>query len=130
MMLRHKFVLQLDTKSCIGAETTSERVSGRCVGWVQELSLDMKVVQTCVLVIAIPLSRQLETTFDSRRWKSNSLWHDLYDSLRETDEQTYFDLSPPGVSRDPQYGGPSTSSDAPMTPTPVAHEPMPGRHCR
>ena len=34
-------------------------------------------------------------------------WHDLYDSLRETDEQTYFDLSPPGVSRDPQYGGPS-----------------------
>ena len=46
-------------------------------------------------------------------------WHDLYDSLRETDEQTYFDLSPPGVSRDPQYGGPSTSSDVPMTPVPV-----------
>ena len=43
-------------------------------------------------------------------------WHDLYDSLRETDEQTYFDLSPPGVCRDPQYGGPSTSSDVPMTP--------------
>ena len=39
-------------------------------------------------------------------------WHDLYDSLRETDEQTYFDLSPPGVSCDPQYGGPSTSSTA------------------
>ena len=52
-------------------------------------------------------------------------WHDLYDSLRETDEQTYFDLSPPGVSRDPQYGGPSTSSDVPMTPIPVAGESMP-----
>ena len=43
-------------------------------------------------------------------------WHDLYDSPRDTDEQTYFDLCPPGVSRDPQYGGLSTSSDAPMTP--------------
>ena len=43
-------------------------------------------------------------------------WHDLYDSFRDTDEETYFDLCPPGVSRDPQYGGPSTSSDAPMTP--------------
>ena len=50
-------------------------------------------------------------------------WHDLYDSLRETDEQTYFDLSPPGVSRDPQYGGPSTSSGVPMTPVPVPDEP-------
>ena len=36
-------------------------------------------------------------------------WHDLYDSLRDTDE-TYVDLCPPGVSRE-QYGGPSTSSD-------------------
>ena len=32
-------------------------------------------------------------------------WHDLYDSFRDTDEETYFDLSPPGVSRDPQYEG-------------------------
>ena len=48
-------------------------------------------------------------------------WHDLYDSLRGTDEQ----LSPPGVSRDPQYGGPSTSSDVPMTPVPVPDESMP-----
>ena len=38
-------------------------------------------------------------------------WHDIYDSLRETDELTYFDFSPPGVSRDPQYGGPSTARD-------------------
>ena len=52
-------------------------------------------------------------------------WHDLYDSLRETDEQTHFDLSPPGVSRDPQCGGPSTSSDVPMTPVPVPDESMP-----
>ena len=52
-------------------------------------------------------------------------WHDLYDSLRETDEQTYFDLSPLGVSRNPQYGGPSTSSDVPMTPVPVPDESMP-----
>ena len=72
IMLRHRFVLQSETRSCIGAETTSEKVSGQCVGWAQELSLDMKVVQTCGLVIAMPLSRQLETTFDSRKWKSNS----------------------------------------------------------
>ena len=52
-------------------------------------------------------------------------WHDLYDSLRDTDEQTYFDLRPPGASRDPQYECPSTSSDAPMTPIPVADKPMP-----
>ena len=52
-------------------------------------------------------------------------WLDLYDSLRDTDEQTYFDLCPPGASRDPQYQGPSTSSDAPMTPIPVADESMP-----
>ena len=52
-------------------------------------------------------------------------WHDLYDSLRDTGEQTYFDLCPPGASRDPQYGGPSTASDAPMTPIPVADESMP-----
>ena len=37
-----------------------------------KLSLDTKVVQTCGLVIAMPLSRQLETTFDSLKWKSNS----------------------------------------------------------
>ena len=63
---------QIPFASCIGVETTSGRVSGRCVGWVQELSLGMKVVQTCGLVTAMLLSRQLETTFDSRRWKSNS----------------------------------------------------------
>ena len=68
----------------------------------------------------MPLSRQLETTFDSQKWKR----HDLHDSFRETDEQTYFDLSPPGVSRDPQYGGPSTSSGVPMTPVPVPDESM------
>ena len=52
-------------------------------------------------------------------------WHDLYDSLRDTDEQTHFDLCPPGVFRDPQYGGPSTSSEAPMTPILVTDESMP-----
>ena len=52
-------------------------------------------------------------------------WHYLNDSLRDTDEQTYFDLCPPGASRDPQYGNPSTASDAPMTPIPVADESMP-----
>ena len=161
IMLRHRFVLQSETRSCIGVGTTSERVSGRCVGWAQGLSLGTKVVQTCGSVIAMPLSRQLETTFDSRRWKNTfrgmistiphretdaqtdplyespstssdapmtpipvadesmpNAIHDLYDSLRETDEHTYFDLSPPGVSRDSQYGGPSTSSDVPMTPIP------------
>ena len=37
------------------------------------LSLCTKVVQTCGSVIAKQLSRLLETTFDSRKWKSNSL---------------------------------------------------------
>ena len=32
---RHRFVSQSETKSGIGVGTTSERVSGRCVGWVQ-----------------------------------------------------------------------------------------------
>ena len=50
-------------------------------------------------------------------------WH-LYDSLRDTDEQTCCDLCPPGASRDPQYGNPSTASDAPMTPIPEADESM------
>ena len=34
-------------------------------------------------------------------------WHDIYDSLRGTVGQTYLALCPLGVSRDPQYGGPS-----------------------
>ena len=67
IMLRHRFVLQSETRSRIGVGTTSERVSGRCVGWVQGLSLGTKVVQTCGSVIAMPLSRQLETTFNSRK---------------------------------------------------------------
>ena len=65
-------VLQSEIRSCSGVGTTSERVSGRCVGWVQGLSLGTKVVQSCGSVIVVPLSRQLQTTFDSRRWKSNS----------------------------------------------------------
>ena len=105
-------------------QQAKESVVNAFVGWVQEMSLGMKVVQTCGLVIAMPLSRQLETTFDSRKWRSNFPWHDLYDSLRDTDEQTYFDLSPPSVSRDPQYGGPSTSNDVPMTPVLVSDESM------
>ena len=72
IMLRHRFVLQSETRSCIGVETTSESVSGQCVGWAQGLSLGTRAVQTCGLVIAMPLSRQLETTFDLRSWKSNS----------------------------------------------------------
>ena len=52
-------------------------------------------------------------------------WRDLYDPLCHTDEQTYVDLCPLGASRNPQYEGPSTSSDAPMTPTPVADESTP-----
>ena len=52
-------------------------------------------------------------------------WYDLYDSLRDTDEETYFDICLPGASRDPQHEGPSTSSDAPMTPILVADESMP-----
>ena len=52
-------------------------------------------------------------------------WRDLYDSFRDTDEQTYFDLCPPGVSRDPQYVGPSTSSDVPMTQILMSDESMP-----
>ena len=50
-------------------------------------------------------------------------WHDLYDSHRDTDEQTYFDLCPPGASRDPQHEGPSSAAQ--LTPLPVPDEPMP-----
>ena len=60
----HRFVLQSETKPCIGVGTTSERVGGRCVGWVQGLPLGKKVLQTCRLVIAMLLSKQLEITFD------------------------------------------------------------------
>ena len=48
--------------------------------------------------------------------------------LAEVEEQlpwTYFDLCPPGASRDPQHEGPSTSTDASTTPIPVADESMP-----
>ena len=123
ILLRRRFVLQSEIRSCIGVETTSERVSGQCVGWAQGLSLGTKVVQTCESVIAMPLSRQNHVRL--AEVEEQLPWHDLYDSLRETDEQTYFDLSPPGVSRDPQHGGPSTSSDVPMKPIPVPDEFMP-----
>ena len=76
IMLRRRFVLQSPTRSCIGVGTTSERVCGRCVGWAQGLSLGTKVVQTCGLVIAMPLLRQLDT----RSTRKN----DVYDSLRDT----------------------------------------------
>ena len=69
IMLRLRFNLQSEIRSCVGVETTSERVSGQCVGWGQGLSLGTKVVQTCGSVIAMP---QLETTSDSQKWKSNS----------------------------------------------------------
>ena len=51
-------------------------------------------------------------------------------SLRDTENQAYFDLCPPGASRDPQYEGPSTSRDAPMPAASVAHEPVPRHHRR
>ena len=53
-----------------GKQQAKKSVVNALVG--QELSLDTKVVQTSGLVIATPLSRQLETTFDSQKWKSNS----------------------------------------------------------
>ena len=52
-------------------------------------------------------------------------WHDLYDSLRDTGEQAYFDLCPPGAYRDPRCEGSPISSDVPMTPTPVPGDSMP-----
>ena len=52
-------------------------------------------------------------------------WHDLNDSLRDTEEQASFDLCPSGESRDLQYEGPSTSSDIPILATPVTDEPVP-----
>ena len=51
-------------------------------------------------------------------------WHDLYDSFRDIDEQKYFDLCPFGASGNPQCEGPSASTDAPMTPIPVADDSM------
>ena len=52
-------------------------------------------------------------------------WCDLYDSLRDTGEQAYFDLCPPGASRDPRCEGPPNSSDVPVTPPPVLGDPVP-----
>ena len=52
-------------------------------------------------------------------------WYDLYDSLRDTSEQAYFDLCPSGASRDPRCEGPPISSDVPMTPPPVPGDPVP-----
>ena len=123
-MLRHKFVLQSETKSCVGVGTTSERVSGRCVGWVQELSLGTGLAnvwishQNAVVKAAGNHVRLAEV-------EEQLPWDDIHNSLRDTDEQTYFDFCPPGASRDPQHEGPSTSSDAPVTPTPVADESRP-----
>ena len=59
-------------------------------------------------------------TFGLRRWRNNFRGMTPF----VTDEHTYFDLCPPGASRDPQFDGPSTSSDVPMTPTLVADEPV------
>ena len=123
IMLRHRFVWRSETRSCIGVGTASERVSGRCVSWVQGLSLGTKVVQTfshrnAVVKAAGNHVRLAEV-------EEQLPCHDLYDSPRATDEQTYFDVSPPGVSRDPHYKGPSTSSDVPLTPVPVPDESMP-----
>ena len=101
-----------------GAETTSERVSGRCVGWAQELSLGMKVVQTCGFAIAMLLSRQLETTFHSRKWKSNSRGMIFTTPfVKQMNRHTSISVR--------LAGGPSTSSDVPMTPVPVPDESMP-----
>ena len=125
IMLRRRFVLLSEIRSCIGVEKTSERVSGQCVGWAQGLSLGHEgraivwISHRNVVVKAAGNHVRLAEV------EEQLPWHDLYDSLRETDEQTYIDLSPPGVSRDPQYGGPSTSSDVPMTPVPVPDESMP-----
>ena len=109
IMLRHRFVLQSETRSCIGAETTSEKTQwsmrwlgpgivvgheGRANVWMSRRNVVVKAAGNHVRLAEV--EEQLP-------------WHDLHDSLRETDEQTYFDLSPPGVSRDRQFGGPSPS---------------------
>ena len=105
--------------------TTSERVSGHCVGWAQGLSLGTKVVQNVWISHRNAVIKAAGSHVRLAEVEEQLPWHDLYDSLRETDEQTYFDPSPPSVSRDPQYEGPSTSSDVPMTPVPVPDESMP-----
>ena len=124
IMLRHKFVLQSETKSCIGVGTTSERVSGRCVGWVQELSFGHEGLANVWISHRNAVVEAAGNHVRLAEVEEQLPWHDLYDPLRDTGEQTYFDLCPPGASRDPQYEGPSTSSDAPITPTPVADESM------
>ena len=125
IILRRRFVLQSETRSCIGVGTTSERVGGRCVGWVQGLSVDTKVVANVRISHRDAVVKAAGNHVRLAEVEEQLPWHDLHDSLRDTDEQTYFDLCPPGASRDPQYGNPSTASDAPMTPIPVADESMP-----
>ena len=53
IMLRHRFVLKSETRSCIGAETTSEKVSGQCVGWARNRVLRHGRRRTCPLVIQL-----------------------------------------------------------------------------
>ena len=71
--------------------TTSERGSGRCVGWVQGLSLGTKGRANVWISHRNALSGSWKPR-STRGSEEHLPWHDLYDSLRETDEQTYFDL--------------------------------------
>ena len=105
--------------------TTSERVGGRCVGWVQGLSLDTKVVANVRISHRHAVVKAAGNHVRLAEVDEQLPWHDLYDSLRDIDEQTYFDLCTPGAFRDPQYENPSTASDVTMTPIPVADESMP-----
>ena len=84
-------------------ETKSAEVSGRRVGWVQESSLGTKVLHMCGLVIAMPLSKAAGNHFRHAEVEEQLPWHDLYDSLRDTEEHTHFDLCPPAASRHPQW---------------------------
>ena len=111
IMLRRRFVLQSETRSCIGVETTSERVSGQCVGWTQGLIIGHEGRANVWISHRNAVVKAAGNHVRLAEVEEQLPWHDLYDSLRETDEKTYFDLSPPGVSRDLQYGGPSTSSE-------------------
>ena len=111
IMLRRRFVLQSETRSCIGVETTSERVS----------------VNALVVPRDCHWARRPGKRVDqSSQCRCQGSWKPR--STRRSEEQLpwqYFDLSPPGVSHDPQYGGPSTSNDVPMTPVPVPDASMP-----
>ena len=71
-------------------------VSGRCVGWAQGIVIGHEGRANVWISHRNAVVKAGGNHVRLAEVEEQLPWHDLYDSLRETDEQTYFDLSPPG----------------------------------